>query len=126
MKYQAIGAAIMNEIITRITKSLDNNRHTLNTLAPNTFLTPISLVRCSATKDASPKIPRQEMKIARKAKKVESLPISDSDSNVCATNSSAKWYSNGTDGFNLVKTAPILLIALATPTSGLILILITG
>ena len=45
------------------------------TLAPNTFRTPISFVRCAATNEANPNKPRQEMAIASIAKKLASLPI---------------------------------------------------
>ncbi len=38
------------EIKTKATKSFESNCHKFSTLAPKTFLTPISLVRCSATK----------------------------------------------------------------------------
>ena len=44
----ATGKAITEEIITSLRKSLDNIATILLTLAPNTFLMPISLIRCSA------------------------------------------------------------------------------
>lgn len=40
----------------------------LETEAPITFRIPISLVRCSAVKDAKPNIPRHAMDIARMEK----------------------------------------------------------
>jgi hypothetical protein len=73
--FQAMGMAITHEMITKPTKSFDSNRHRSNTDAPTIFLIPISLVRCSATKEANPNSPRQEIKMARIAKKVESWPI---------------------------------------------------
>ena len=55
-------------MITSTTKSFDNNLHKLNTDAPNTFRTPISLMRCSAIKEAIPNSPRQLINIASIAK----------------------------------------------------------
>ena len=62
------------EIITRETNSFDNKFQTLNTDAPNTFLTPISFLRCSATKDVKPNKPKQEIIIACSVNALESLP----------------------------------------------------
>ena len=44
--------------MTNTINSLDKIRHKLNTEAPNTFRIPISLVRCSAIKDAKPNKPK--------------------------------------------------------------------
>ena len=57
-KNQDTGMAIKNEMNTSVTKSFDNNFQRLNTDAPNTLRTPISLVRCSAINDAIPKRPK--------------------------------------------------------------------
>src|SRR4030095_4581579 len=92
------------DMITRVTKSFDNIFHKLNILAPRTFRTPISLVRCSATKEARPNKPRQEMKTARMAKKVERLRIRFSSSNLRAYSSSVNLYSKGAAGLYLLKT----------------------
>ena len=54
--------------MTSLRKSFDSIPQTLNTVAPNTFLTPISLVRCSATKEVSPNKPRQLIKMAKAVK----------------------------------------------------------
>jgi len=77
------------EISTNTTKSLESKFHTLNTEAPNTFLIPISFVRCSATNEANPNKPRQEIIIASKAKKPASLPTRTSLLNFFAYSSSA-------------------------------------
>src|SRR6185312_11281663 len=68
-KYQARGMEIQQESMTSITKSFDSNFQRLNTVAPSTFRTPISLTRCSAMKEARPNNPRQEIKTASTAKK---------------------------------------------------------
>ena len=83
--------AIIHEIITNITNSFDNNFHKLNTEAPTTFRIPISLVRCSATKDAKPKSPRQEIKMASIAKKAVRLLTLSSLLNFSPKASSANW-----------------------------------
>ncbi len=70
--------ATRQEMITNTMNSFDNNFHRLNTDAPTTFLIPISFVRCSATKDARPKRPRQEIKTASMAKKAVNLLIRSS------------------------------------------------
>ena len=74
--HQASGVAITNaKINTR--KSLDNKLNKEATLAPNTFLIPISFVRCSAVNNTNPNNPRHEMNMARKAKypRVSVLPV---------------------------------------------------
>ena len=72
------------EINTSNTNSFDSNRHKLNTDAPSTLRTLISLIRCSATKIESPNNPRQLIKIARIAKKEASLPTLSSAANFAA------------------------------------------
>jgi len=84
-----MGDAIHNEIITSPINSFDNKFQILNMEAPTTFRTPISLVRCPATKLANPKRPRQEINMARMAKKAESLPMRCSWLNFFAYSSSA-------------------------------------
>ena len=49
-----MGIAIIQDNNTSITNSVESKRQRLPTLAPNTFLMPISLVRCPATKLAIP------------------------------------------------------------------------
>ena len=46
-----------------------------NVEAPNTFRTPISLVRWVAKNAASPKAPRQAMIIAKTEKEVNTFPL---------------------------------------------------
>ena len=65
---QATGDAIRIAMATNFKNSFDNNETMLPTLAPNTFLTPISLIRCSALKAARPNSPRQEINIAMMVK----------------------------------------------------------
>ena len=89
MKYQETGVTMAIEMITSATKSFDNIFHSEKIEAPNTFRTPISFVRCSATKDASPNRPRQLIKMARMAKKAESLPVRVSAANLVANSVSA-------------------------------------
>src|ERR1700730_12670812 len=99
------------EIITSETKSFDNILHRLKTLAPKTFRTPISLVRCSATKEANPNNPKQEMNMARLAKKVARFPMRSSPENFCAYSSSVNLYWKGLPGLNLLKTGSNLEMA---------------
>ena len=54
----------MFEIITRIINSLHINSVKYNSEAPSTFLIPISLVLCSAVKEAKPKSPKHAIIIA--------------------------------------------------------------
>ena len=65
---------LIKAINTSFTKSVDSIRTILETEAPNTFLTPISLVRCSAIYVANPNKPRQAIIIANKAKVIATLP----------------------------------------------------
>src|SRR5579872_2470781 len=55
-------------------KSLDSSDQRWGTLAPRTLRIPISLVRCSATKEARPKRPRQEIKMARDERTTARFP----------------------------------------------------
>ena len=64
MANHAIGEAMTIAMSTSFRNSLDNNVTILEMLAPSTFLTPISLVRCSALKVARPNNPKQEIRIA--------------------------------------------------------------
>jgi hypothetical protein len=68
MTNHAIGEAITKAIITSLMKSLDNNKTILDTDAPNTFLMPISLVRCDVANNDNPNKPRHAMRIAKQAK----------------------------------------------------------
>ena len=61
---QATGEAIRMETVMSFRKSLESRVTIPGTLAPKTFLTPISFVRCSALNVASPNKPKQEIKIA--------------------------------------------------------------
>ena len=70
--------AMAHAIKTSITKSLESNCQRLSTLAPSTFLTPISFMRYSAVKDAKPKSPRHEIKIASTATINARLPTNSS------------------------------------------------
>src|SRR5687768_2029734 len=81
-------------IITSSTKSFDSNCHMFPTDAPSTLRIPISLTRLSATKDVNPNTPRQEMKTARTAKNVASVPILFSLPNFLANSSFAKSALN--------------------------------
>src|SRR5688572_22368623 len=120
MKYQAKGTPMNNETATRAINSFDNKPHKLNSDAPNTFLTPISFVRCSAINDAIPNNPRQLMKMASIAKKPASLPMRSSLPNFFAYSSSVNWYSNGCAGLNFLKTVSIFANADLALTEGLI------
>ncbi len=59
-----MGVAISMATKTILIKSLDNNPTMLITDAPSTFLTPISLNRCSAANADNPNNPRQAIRIA--------------------------------------------------------------
>ena len=48
MKDQATGTEMTKDSNTSHAKSFDSRFHTLKTDAPNTFLIPISFLRCSA------------------------------------------------------------------------------
>jgi len=63
-------------MITNCKKSLDNNVVIPVTLAPNTFLIPISFVLCSAVYAASPNKPKHEMIIANAANMPETSLMS--------------------------------------------------
>ena len=61
--HYANGAAIANEMQTRMIKSFVSKETILDTEAPRTFLTPISFTRCCAANVISPQRPRQEISI---------------------------------------------------------------
>jgi hypothetical protein len=69
-----MGLAIRQEIITSARKSFDNIFHGLNSVAPRTFLIPISLVRCCAMNDASPN--KRATYQNCNAEKIEAVPNS--------------------------------------------------
>ena len=64
MTHQAIGEAMTIEMATSFRKSFESSDTIPVTLAPSTFLTPISFVRCSALNVAKPNKPRQEIRMA--------------------------------------------------------------
>jgi len=68
-----MGAEITNAMITNFEKSLDIKVIRLEIEAPRTFRIPISFIRCSAVKEASPNNPKPVMKMASKEKK--DLPV---------------------------------------------------
>src|SRR5690606_7042589 len=78
IKTEDKGMEIQHAITVNTTKSFDNIFHKFATLAPSTFRMPISLVRCSATKDARPKRPRHEIKMASTAKRPARFPMRSS------------------------------------------------
>src|SRR5580704_9649171 len=81
---QATGAANAKESSTSIRKSLLNNVAIPATEAPNTFLTPISLIRFSAIYVANPNNPRQEINTVSPANNPASVPVRFSSSNFWA------------------------------------------
>src|ERR1700722_15143363 len=83
---------------TRLMKSFEKRVQRLTVLAPRTFRTPISFVRFSATKEARPKRPRQEIKIAREEKTMEMSPIWFSAANFSANSWSLNSYRKGLEG----------------------------
>src|SRR5579863_4874221 len=80
--HHAIGNAIMHDNTISFRKSFDNNEVMPVTLAPNTLRTPISFFLRSAVYAARPNKPRQEIKIARPANTLDSLPINASFKNI--------------------------------------------
>src|SRR4029078_684475 len=106
------------EMIISKTNSLDSICHGLTILAPNTLRTPISFVRCSATKDDRPNNPRHEISIASMAKRVDKFPIRSSSENLCAYSSSVNLYSKGLEGLYFLNTVSILDKALFIVTDG--------
>ena len=74
MKKADTGTATKNDIATSFKKSFDNRLRMFGTLAPNTFLTPISLVRCMVLYDAKPSKPKQDMKMANNEKFKNRVP----------------------------------------------------
>src|SRR5262245_55667385 len=94
-------------MITRITKSFESICHNPATEAPNTLRMPISFVRCSATNDARPNKPRQEMKMARIAKYIANLPMRSSFPNFLSYSSSTNEDVNGEAGLYFLNTSSI-------------------
>src|SRR5690242_8824287 len=100
-----MGMAIASDINTSTTKYSDNNFQIEKTDAPNTLRTPISLVLFSATKDASPNIPRQLIKIANVAKKAASELIRSSLANFFPYCSSTNCQAKGLSGLYFLNTS---------------------
>ena len=72
--YHAMGEARINAITTSLIKSFESNNTRLETDAPNTFLTPISLNRCCTVYADSPNNPKQASAIAIPAKRFMTVP----------------------------------------------------
>ena len=98
MANHANGNAINDDSITSFKNSADNIFIIPVTEAPNTLRMPISLMRFSIVKDASPARPMQQIKIARPANMVVSLLIKFSVKNFLPNSWSTNWYSNGFEG----------------------------
>src|SRR4030095_6561640 len=73
--HHATGKAIMNDATTNWIKSFESNATIRASLAPNTFLTPISFMRCRAENAARPNRPRQEIIIDKMEKTLKSFSI---------------------------------------------------
>src|SRR5580700_9606994 len=95
MIHQVIGTATRNARQISVKKSLDNSRTIRRTDAPIIFRMPISFVRCSALKAASPNNPRQEIKIANTVKELMIRDMVNSVSYILFTSSLRKLYSKG-------------------------------
>ncbi|MNN01590.1 hypothetical protein D3C81_1142140 [compost metagenome] len=74
VKYNATGSAIILAIMIKSKNSLFSICIILKTVAPRTFLMPISLVFSCAVYVHSPRSPRQEISIAMMAKKLNNVP----------------------------------------------------
>jgi hypothetical protein len=118
--------AIKKEMKTSNTKSLDNNCHKLITEAPTTLRTPISLARCAAVNAAKPKMPRQEIKMAKMANTKASLPIRSSPPNFLAYSSSTNLYSNGEVASYFLNAVSILLNAVRVSVAGFNLMVVNS
>ena len=79
MAYHATGNAMIAATATSFKKSFDSNPTIVVTLAPNTFLTPISFIRWEIAKADRPKRPRQAIQIAIQAKTVNMVAWRSSD-----------------------------------------------
>src|SRR6185437_4293814 len=108
----------MKDKITSNTNSFDIKFQRLNTDAPNTFLIPISLVRCSAINDASPNKPRHEIKTANTENIVARLLVCSSSANFFAYSSSVNLNTNGLAGLYFLKTVSILFNAVRIGIEG--------
>ncbi len=64
MKYQATGHAMIFAMRISMTISVESNFRMFGMEAPNTFLIPISLMRCSVLNVARPNNPSDAMKMA--------------------------------------------------------------
>ncbi len=106
---------------TSTIKSLVNIVHNVKTEAPITFLIPTSLLRCSATNEARPRIPRHEIAAARIVKNPTSFPTSSSLANFLLKSSSTKLYSNAPSGLYFLNNAATFSTASDGFNSGLIL-----
>ena len=81
--------------ITSIIKSFESSIITDEMVAPKVFRMPISFVRCSAAKEASPKSPRQATNTAR-IDAMTAISARRSSLTYCALNSSSYMvYSKG-------------------------------
>ncbi len=102
-------------MISRI-KSFDNITITLLTDAPKTFRIPISFVRTSALKVASPNNPRHEMIIASAAKYFDITDTRCSEIYCDWYSSSRNLYSNKNPGLNFLYSSSILpMVSLSFP-----------
>ena len=73
IKNHDTGRATTAEKITSFMKYLDHSTTICGTLAPNTFLTPISLTRCDMVNADNPNKPKHAINIARQENMVNSL-----------------------------------------------------
>src|SRR5436190_13823748 len=120
-----MGIAIRQAMITKPTNSLDCIFHRLNIVAPRTLRIPISFVFCSATNEAKANKPRQEINMARIAKKPARFPILTSAVYFFAYSSSINLYSNGLPELYFLKTVAILDKASEVAVVGFIRMVIT-
>src|SRR5688500_2347566 len=99
--HHVTGIAITIAITTSLMKSLEISVTMPATDEPNTFLIPISFVRCSAVKVARPNNPRHAIKIASAENKLKIFPKCESASYCFENDSSRKLYMNGRCGASL-------------------------
>src|SRR6185437_2406933 len=92
MAYQATGNAMNDAIITSFKKSFEISATIPGTLAPNTFLTPISFTRCEMAKAERPNKPRHAMNMAMDAKTIKIVSCVCSDAYNFEKFSSKKVY----------------------------------
>src|SRR5215212_5884298 len=96
-------------MITSLTKSFDSIVVICFTDAPNTFLIPISLVRCSAVKAAKANNPSAEIIMATREKIKMSVDVFISALYNLLKLSSKKVYEKGWVGINFDQTTSIAL-----------------